>query len=1292
MDYLNKIKSLDQTEVKSFLKEQLKNDDFVAAVLDNKETLIPILLKNKLMSDEILELFTKKTEDLSYIVSNLIEYNFIPSINFFEKLGSNALNDEALFNLIKSFPTVSLSLQFLLKSLNLNFKLSSAELVKKNKEFQRSDIFHLLLSLHVDDESLFTIMLNDEKFTKEVWGDVSYASCQEDRPYSRCFFDFLIANLKDLSSQKISALSSLDISSSTLKRVILEATLTEDSYFYNKKTKTTIAWSPELESIDDEFWKEVHFSKFLIEDVPEGSKFRLQWIRNSPSESSLIELLMLAQTYPSESVMETVLRQDLNFIKKVDMNNVEKFISPALFANIIASADLEKRTYCFEIVSSKYKPALRKIIPNDMVKNEASNRKSFFVEVLQSIDEANLENFRFFTAKSYPLEKFSEDSHQSSKQRSCELVTAEEVFLIQLTKEEFLTLAKSHVNFNLGYGALNPLSYELTLSEAGIVGDKLFDDKLFAICSEKAKLLLDSLLDNESVPGIFEENKDFILGDKLALKNYFIRVKKADYKFSVLEIVALAKIMDGEELIKLANPVKQIELADEDSYDLIGLVSKNGVFYLKESEVLLFLKNKEFFSKDQFLNRIIDRNPELGKKILDAYFKGNKYLSELAGFPVKAVRLTERKQKFENLRNILGQDESAAVERAFSNGGNIDIFKNSLLDWIKSLRKFAKGRVIVIDEEKARELSTFGELSDLNFEIRSLKVDASVKHQKKRYENISILHLESEDYVNDDIQNFAKLYNVEIVRRPDEIVVESLDEKIERAMIDESSVNIQALLDEAERELDYATVSFLILTFLLDHGLILTNSNIEIILNNTTDEKMVQLIVARIGSLAGFIFHKELDHATASYGLLVTKLGTLGMLILTPKEFEKKKIYDKLKTEGADFSPMRFPASWSFQEKVELLKFIENEIDPNYNKLNLISSSLAQLNVLYPYSSMKSLFSLNDEDVVSLLCIQPQLAKNKKLMKLIRDFLAVDGGFALAYKVEKLKKLYDHFNPTVELETQDFLNLANMAEIELTQEFNTLSLNALDSLYTTLMGHSFFLLLKGAHKSDISRFIRSVNQAKDSLVKDTFEMITRCFDGIKDLGEQIFIAKSVDPEDEAIGQLQGKKDILSAKVKEFAAINDIVDIHDRLVPLLQILETNNKESIRQDRFKELQNSTKMVKKLGHRLYFPKSRGELSELGSKHGWCVGSSQSYGNNVKDKRDVLVGLCDKDKEPSIDSVLALAYYVREGEDFSLSELKWSIRVTGKKNKDAISDFNHEIIRTSLVEHLKEYYEKIG
>jgi hypothetical protein len=174
--------------------------------------------------------------------------------------------------------------------------------------------------------------------------------------------------------------------------------------------------------------------------------------------------------------------------------------------------------------------------------------------------------------------------------------------------------------------------------------------------------------------------------------------------------------------------------------------------------------------------------------------------------------------------------------------------------------------------------------------------------------------------------------------------------------------------------------------------------------------------------------------------------------------------------------------------------------------------------------------------------------------------------------------------------------------------------------------------------------------------------------------------------------LQGKKDILSAKVKEFAAINDIVDIHDRLVPLLQILETNNKESIRQDRFKELQNSTKMVKKLGHRLYFPKSRGELSELGSKHGWCVGSSQSYGNNVKDKRDVLVGLCDKDKEPSIDSVLALAYYVREGEDFSLSELKWSIRVTGKKNKDAISDFNHEIIRTSLVEHLKEYYEKIG
>jgi len=258
----------------------------------------------------------------------------------------------------------------------------------------------------------------------------------------------------------------------------------------------------------------------------------------------------------------------------------------------------------------------------------------------------------------------------------------------------------------------------------------------------------------------------------------------------------------------------------------------------------------------------------------------------------------------------------------------------------------------------------------------------------------------------------------------------------------------------------------------------------------------------------------------------------------------------------------------------------------------------------------------------------------------------------------------------------------------LEERFSGLDIDKIDLVKRELIQLKSFKILHNANKKDISRFIRSVNGATPESLNDTFSMIARCIEAIRSLSEEIQAVKAEDAESPQIEQIQAKKDIFSQKLKEFESINDVIAIHDRLVPLLQALDVDNKESLSQERFKELQKSSKMVKTLGFRLYFPKSRGDLTALGNAHGWCVGSSQTYGDNVKNKRDVLVGICSKDAEPAIDAVLALAYFSRQGDDFQISELKWSMRVKGKKNVEAIDDFNHEVIRTLLVEHLKEYY----
>jgi hypothetical protein len=135
------------------------------------------------------------------------------------------------------------------------------------------------------------------------------------------------------------------------------------------------------------------------------------------------------------------------------------------------------------------------------------------------------------------------------------------------------------------------------------------------------------------------------------------------------------------------------------------------------------------------------------------------------------------------------------------------------------------------------------------------------------------------------------------------------------------------------------------------------------------------------------------------------------------------------------------------------------------------------------------------------------------------------------------------------------------------------------------------------------------------------------------------------------------------------------DIHDRLVTIMQAFKKDPSQILGQDRFKPLEKPD-ATKDLGCALYFPKTRGELVDLGQRYGWCVSTHSSYGDNVIQKGNILVALCRAGEKPHIDTVEALAHFVRRGPgDYYLEQMK------GPRNADVSGRYNHRAILQAIL-----------
>lgn len=118
MKTLAEIQKLSLEELKDFLKQNHNQSFFLDLLKDEFEEVLPLLFKVKFFSKEINQVIAKV--DLAQFLKLAIANDFCPSIDMVEEaLNQPQINDKILHEVIMKFPTLPVSVQFLMRCINL---------------------------------------------------------------------------------------------------------------------------------------------------------------------------------------------------------------------------------------------------------------------------------------------------------------------------------------------------------------------------------------------------------------------------------------------------------------------------------------------------------------------------------------------------------------------------------------------------------------------------------------------------------------------------------------------------------------------------------------------------------------------------------------------------------------------------------------------------------------------------------------------------------------------------------------------------------------------------------------------------------------------------------------------------------------------------------------------------------------------------------------------------------------------------------------------------------------------
>lgn len=1296
MKTLAEIQKLSAPEVREWVKEVDKTL-LIELVEEHPEEMMKVLLSSKSLPKEVVSFFESNNK-LSELMTYCLSYDFCPSYESVEKLlDQDPIDGNLIHLLITKFPTLPITIQFLMRLLNSNVSPASITVFLARPEFQKSELIILMHKNSLEDSRLEEISLNNPQVVDFIFDNLS----KQKRLDS--FSTSLLVNLltkhphpKNFEYELVALKCPdfpFDLRESLMESYVNQKRSNDVGGYrsYSRRSNDSyLDWSSDVEQMDESIFKNLK-----VINAPINSKYRISSVDYEPSiaeDDEIVEIAQAKYAYKSDFA-RNLLSRPLKVIEKLDLGKIESALGPVEFADAVSRNDVDhkKKLYLYEKVSAKFRPALYKELPLGLAPEQKSTRKtSYYFEAFDALKRRNLQVFRESLSNGYDISQFAKDSHQSSKARSCELLSLHDDFVGELNKVEFLALCKTPISmpryFNEGF----KLAFTLTAEEAVEIKEKMGIDFAYNQCNEQEKLLSHKGLDSEDLSSIYRNNLEQINQNPQLLKAYLSASKhNGDLELTTEMLKGLSPILDYQELKELG------EVSDYDRTDCINIKAKDGVYYISDKELLSMLTQKGNLESIDFLERLKERDFELLKKTVDAYLGGNKDLSALTGEKVNIKR--QGIDKITKFKETMEQDPQDLVEQIFAEGGKLADFKDKLFHWRDLLIKYGNNREVLVETQKMENLSDL-DIPNVTVRIQTLEVLVGNSYgnlypeeqtYKLKIDNLLLGERALSEKNLEIVQNFMKEYGIADSQVSLDIDPDDMVELMGLVMANSPWVNAQEVIAQSLMSEDLAEKANLeILTFLENHGLILTEKLVYSLIDSKKDSpEVMKWLASRIGNLNDYVIGERDTRFMEAEEIELLK--SLGLNIIEDEKLAEMELENKLQMEGANFSPISVE-DMSLKGKTNLVKFIENEIDPNYAKLDLMSANLDTVTVLMPYETMKNIYSLDDQDLIRQLHIPSNLMNNKKALKGIRDFLTLKGG-GFIYKVDSFKQAVAAINTQVEFTLADFINYDNVSEIDESENLKSISIEVI----STILAHKATIarnenFLKNQKKAGILKFMRTASNKDASYIRDILQMTEAILQGLENLKERVQTLKDAgEGESDTVVELINSITSVESRLAEVAVMDDAVHMHDRLVPLQSFMKSDPLQPLGQDKFKTLEKSLDARDDLGFHLFFPKTRGDLQYLGDENGWCVNHHKSYGDGVIEKGNILVGLCEKNKPAEKENVIALAHYINKGNNsYTLEQLKWSSKKkNGSKNVDATNSFNSGKIIAQIKEHLVQY-----
>ena len=291
MNYLNDLLPLQQLDFRNYVKNNIGDSNFISEICGDRETYVPLLLKNKIIPQQIEDKISEEKNGVGFLLDKYVEYGYIPGVEFFNKL--LGLSDEHVLKFLKSFPSFHIPVSSFIKLINHNYVDSALFAVKEKKDLQKDDIIYLLVRSGVKDDYISSLAIGSKILLLKIAKEIEETSGKIDRStWVNACPKVIGEALQYCKDVNIESISGLNLPKEALQKIFLKekekrSDPTLQSWMRHFR-HSSIKWVPGIEEIDIDFIKSLDI--FVI-DPPMMSKFRKDWLKHEPKQASNEELI-----------------------------------------------------------------------------------------------------------------------------------------------------------------------------------------------------------------------------------------------------------------------------------------------------------------------------------------------------------------------------------------------------------------------------------------------------------------------------------------------------------------------------------------------------------------------------------------------------------------------------------------------------------------------------------------------------------------------------------------------------------------------------------------------------------------------------------------------------------------------------------------------------------------------------------------------------------------------------------------------------------------------------------------